>query len=237
MQQLFIYWIIYAFFGWIVETLYTSIPKGSFQERGFLFGPIIPIYGFGALMILYLLNPFFDNIFLVFILGIIATSILEYITSYIMEKIFHMRWWDYSNRKFNIQGRICLRNSVLFGILSVVLVEFIHPKVSQFIINIPPEYFGITSTILFILVMIDTLNSIVYSLNLSKIKLEIDKISEEIIRSKEVIKQETRKSLEEIKVSIGSLEHHIIKAYPNLKNNLRKRLEEVKTLIEKNEEN
>lgn len=237
MQQVFIYWIIYAFLGWIIETLYTSIPKGAFQERGFLFGPIIPIYGFGALIILYLLDPFFESIFLVFVLGIIVTSILEYITSYIMEKIFHMRWWDYSNRKFNINGRICLRNSLLFGFLSVFLVEFIHPKVSQFILNIPSEYFGITSTILFILVMLDTVNSIVYSLNLSKIKLEIEKISEEISRSKEVIKLETRKSLEEIKVSVGGLEHHILKAYPNLKNNLRKRLEEVKELMEKKEDN
>ena len=114
--ELFLLYIAYSTLGWCGEMLYCSIPKGHIcEKRGFLNGFLCPIYGHGALLVLYLLHGGFQNPVLTFIFGAIVTSILEYFTSWIMEKLFHMRWWDYSHYKFQINGRVCLLNSTCFG--------------------------------------------------------------------------------------------------------------------------
>lgn len=123
----------YSCIGWICECIYCSIPQKRFVNRGFLTGPICPVYGFGALLVLFLLDPLSDYPVAVFILGVLLTSILEYITSVILEALFHMKWWDYSNKKLNIHGRVCLLNSTLFGLLSIALVYVIHPPITHFI--------------------------------------------------------------------------------------------------------
>ncbi len=157
----YLYWLIYAFLGWIIETCYVSIPTGHFVHRGFLYGPIIPIYGFGALSILLVLLPYSESPWFIFFLGILLTSFLEYLTSYVMEKLFDMRWWDYSERKYNINGRICLRNSILFGLLSVALVEFIHPNVQNIIQTYNHHQLYQFSKITFFLFFIDFILSII----------------------------------------------------------------------------
>ena len=115
--ELFLLYIAYSTLGWCGEMLYCSIPKGHIcEKRGFLNGFLCPIYGHGALLVLYLLHGGFQNPVLTFIFGAIVTSILEYFTSWIMEKLFHMRWWDYSHYKFQINGRVCLLNSTCFAL-------------------------------------------------------------------------------------------------------------------------
>lgn len=163
MIELIFIWFIYAFLGWIVETTYVSVPAGHFVERGFLRGPIIPIYAFGAFIVLYILMPYGTHPIYIFILGTIATSTLEYITSFILEKLFNMSWWDYSKQKFNINGRICLKNSILFGLLSVVLVLWINPFIVSFTKSLDP---GIVNTLAPILVGVTLID---LSLTLSSI--------------------------------------------------------------------
>mgnify|MGYP000010865825 FL=1 len=131
------YFILYAFLGWVCEDLYCGIPAKKFINRGFLYGPYCPIYGFGALLILYPLLFVKDYPILVFILGVIITSTLEYITSWVMEILFKTRWWDYSERFMNINGRVCLLNSTLFGIMSIVVVYIIHPIIQDIVLDIP----------------------------------------------------------------------------------------------------
>ena len=135
-----LYFFIYAFLGWCCECVYCSLGDKKVVNRGFLNGPICPIYGFGALAIIYLLNDYIGDWAIVFTMGLIMTSILEYVTSVILEFLFHSTWWDYSNRMFNINGRVCLKNSILFGIMSVVLMEIIHPMVVRFVENININY-------------------------------------------------------------------------------------------------
>lgn len=177
----YIYWLIYAFFGFIIETLYVSIPNKRFVERGFLHGPIIPIYAFGAMAILCFLEPFFNNPLLVFILGIIVTSALEYLTSYTMEKLFDMRWWDYSQRKYNIKGRICLRNSLLFGLLSVVLVEWIHPVIKVFVASVPVSVLQFVFYTSFILLIIDFTSSTLAAINIKHYMKDLALVKQEIL--------------------------------------------------------
>lgn len=132
-----LYFAIYSILGWGCEVIYCFLPAKHFINRGFLNGPYCPVYGIGALIVLYLLEPYKTSPFLVFLLGIFLTSLLEYITSYILEKTFHAHWWDYSKRKYNIYGRVCLLNSTLFGILSLLIIYLVHPAVMKLILHIP----------------------------------------------------------------------------------------------------
>ena len=126
--ELFLLYIAYSTLGWCGEMLYCSIPKGHIcEKRGFLNGFLCPIYGHGALLVLYGLHGGFRNPFLTFFFGAILTSILEYFTSWIMEKLFHLRWWDYSHYKFQINGRVCLLNSTCFGLACVLLCHIVQP--------------------------------------------------------------------------------------------------------------
>ena len=134
--QIFLLFIFYSFVGWICEVAYCSISQRRFVNRGFLYGPICPIYGCGAIIIFSFLMPLSDNLILLFFASMILTTILEYFTSWVMEKLFATKWWDYSNYKFNIHGRVCLLNSVLFGIMGIVAVHFVHPFVLSWLYKI-----------------------------------------------------------------------------------------------------
>ena len=162
--DLVIYFLIYSFIGWTCEVIYCSIPRGLFVNRGFLNGPICPIYGFGAVFIISFLSSFKDNIVELFLLAMLLTSILEYITSVILEKLFNTKWWDYSNNKFNINGRVCLLNSTLFGLLSVILVHVVHPCIVNLIESIQVSYkvmFVYIVGIIFLIDMIFTLKGLI----------------------------------------------------------------------------
>ena len=111
---LFVWFIIYSFFGWVYESLWASFNERQWVNRGFLSGPVIPIYGFGAVSFVLLLSDI-NNPAYIFILGMLIASILEYFTSWAMEKLFHARWWDYNHYPFNLNGRICLYGALLFG--------------------------------------------------------------------------------------------------------------------------
>lgn len=102
-----ILFFIYSLIGWLMEVLLTLYNEHKFVNRGFLLGPCCPIYGFGCIILYLLLKPYTNNVIVLFILTLFTCSVIEYITSYFMEKIFHLRWWDYSNLKYNLNGRIC----------------------------------------------------------------------------------------------------------------------------------
>lgn len=134
---LFLCFTVYAFLGWVLETVYATIKKRCFINRGFLNGPFCPIYGFGTIVLITFLKPFMNNVFALFIFSIILTSLLEYLTGYILETLFHSSWWDYNNRKYNIKGRICLEFSIYWGLLSIFILKIIHPTLDFIIKWIP----------------------------------------------------------------------------------------------------
>lgn len=195
MIELIFIWFIYAFLGWIVETTYVSVPAGHFVERGFLRGPIIPIYAFGAFIVLYILMPYGTHPIYIFILGTLATSTLEYITSFILEKLFNMSWWDYSNQKFNINGRICLKNSILFGLLSVVLVLWINPLIVSFTKSLDQN-------------IVNTLVPILVGITLIDLGLTLSNILGLSKRIKEDIRSHIKKG-----------EARLLRIFPDLKSN------------------
>lgn len=130
----FLLLMTYSIIGWCGEMVYCSICQRKLcEKRGFLNGPICPIYGHGALVVLLCLHGGCKNPLLTFLLGAVLTSLVEYITSFAMEKLFHMRWWDYSQYKFHLNGRVCLLNSTLFGLASVFLCHFANPPISAWL--------------------------------------------------------------------------------------------------------
>lgn len=158
-ETYFFLFIIYSFCGWAIETTGEAIKSKKFVNRGFLIGPICPIYGFGATLINIFLSNYANDIFAVFGLSMILCGTLEYFTSWVMEKIFNARWWDYSNVKLNINGRVCLEIIALFGIAGVFITRFMNPFLVEKISYIPQDILNVIFSIFVTILIIDTIVS------------------------------------------------------------------------------
>lgn len=135
-----LFFYIYCMLGWCFETTYVSICKKKFVNRGFMKGPFLPIYGAGAVTVLFVTIPFRKNIILIYIFGALAATILEYITGELMERLFKVRYWDYSRKKFNYKGHICLSSTVAWGFLSILMTQIIHKPIENIVFKISSEF-------------------------------------------------------------------------------------------------
>ncbi len=168
------YFIIYSFLGWIIESVFKTLCERKLVNSGFLHGPFCPIYGIGALIMYFCLKNFSGNAFIVFCLGFVVLSIWEYVVGAFLEKVFNTKYWDYSNNKYNLQGRVCLTNSVFWGILGIIFIYFVHPFVEEKLSIINNDIICYISIAIVIYLIIDTTISITKVLqidsNLSKIE-------------------------------------------------------------------
>ncbi len=210
----FFLFFIYAVIGWIVEVIYVFIIDKKLVNRGFLIGPYIPIYGVCATIMTLYLTQYKDNPLTVFILAMFICSFIEYMTSYTMEKLFKARWWDYSNQKFNLNGRTCLLNTFLFGVLALVLIYIVNPPLLSLIDKINKNTLNIISVICLVIFLIDLVISTKVILNLK------DKISQ--VKSDATI--EIKKLVTDI-LHKKYLPTRILKAFPKVKFNLRSKKE------------
>jgi len=206
----FLYFIVYSFLGWICETIYCSILDKKYINRGFLKGPFCPIYGVGALMVITILNPVADNSILLFFSGMIFTSILEYMTGFLLEVLFNLKWWDYSGYKFNIQGRVCLLNSILFGILSVITVNYINPVITKLIASIPLSYSVWGAGILITFFLLDTIITVLKVLQLGGKLQEMHVIYQELKEKSEIYKDIVQQNIDKLDELIGHENEKII---------------------------
>ena len=186
MLKIFYIFIIYAIIGWLMEVAIVSVKKGHLTARGFLIGPWCPIYGFGALFITFLLRKYYDDPIALFVMSFLLGSILEYVTSYLMEKLFKARWWDYSDHRFHINGRVSLTTSLGFGALGLLLVYVMNPFFLKIVRNIPPLIFNIIMIIILLVFIVD----VIVSFNI------ISKIKKDSLRN---LKDVTEKATEETK--------------------------------------
>lgn len=130
-DKLIMYFLIYSFLGWLLETFYGILVLGHFVKRGFLFGPLCPIYGFGAVIFILIFDGLKGHNLKKFIISMIVFSLFEFVASWILEIVFHLRWWDYSNAIFNIQGRICLSFSIVWGLSGIIFSNYLHPFIEK----------------------------------------------------------------------------------------------------------
>lgn len=184
MNRIPIYILLFFFYsaaGWFVESLYRSIGEKRIINSGFLTGPMCPIYGTGALvMTVFLYNPFKDNLLAVFLLGMLLCDLVEYITSVLMEVLFHARWWDYTYEFLNIRGRICLKHTLYWGIASIAFVKLIHPKIDGIVQNFDLKTVRIILIAIFAVFFVDVANSVRKALDIRKLQDKLSKILETV---------------------------------------------------------
>lgn len=227
--ELLALFFIYAFLGWCSEVSYHALVTGTFVNRGFLNGPICPIYGIGVLGVVFLLDAVKDSTLLLFFAALILTSILEFLTGFLLEKLFHARWWDYTNEPFHLGPYICLKFSLIWGFACVFVVKLLHPFI-LLCIGLLPLILGkvllaIASAALFadLYVTITTITHIFHRLeHLEKLATEIQNISDRI---GERISDSTLEVLEKKRQGKERFEEYI--------DALDKRLEESKELLTK----
>lgn len=224
-EQYIALFFIYSIAGWIMESVSISIRNKKVTNRGFLIGPYCPIYGCGVVLITILLQKYHDDIPATFFLSILICGTLEYATSYFMEKIFKARWWDYSTRKFNINGRICLETLVPFGIAGTVITIWINPFLLKYINMVPTLAMHIILGIISILFIADSIVSFKIILNLKEMSKEFKDNTDEISNK---VKRIIRKKM--------VLYRRLVRAFPRIKENvfyskwdeMKKRIEESK---------
>lgn len=185
--EIIIYFITYSFLGWVMESIFRSISEKKIINTGFLKGPFCPIYGVGAIIMLLFLKRFSDNLAVLFIVSVVVLTIWEYLVGVLLEKLFHTKYWDYSKNKFNFQGRICLTNSIFWGILGVVFVKYIHPAIENLIEKIDVRILIFVYSILGIVILVDMITSIVKVKNIKVTLEKIEKLNNEI---REKLKEE-----------------------------------------------
>lgn len=159
-SMLFLLFIIYSFLGWCMEMVVCYIATKEWVNRGFLIGPICPIYGCGCLLIILLLDRYLKDPIVLFVMAMLLCSLLEYFTSYLMEKLFKARWWDYSHKKYNINGRICLDNIFAFGILGLLMMYLVNPFVVKMLGYVSLNIINVMAIVIAIIFIIDNLISL-----------------------------------------------------------------------------
>lgn len=184
----FTYFLLYSFLGWVMESIFRSIIEQKIINTGFLKGPICPIYGIGAFIMVFILNRLSNNIIILFFASMIILTIWEYVVGVFLEKTFHTKYWDYSDHKFNFQGRVCLTNSICWGVLGVLFVKYIHPFMEGQIAKIDSNILYFVIGIISICVLVDAIVSIT---KLKTLKGALDKI--------ENLNKEIKEKLNDIK--------------------------------------
>lgn len=208
----FLIFIIYSFVGWILEVTAVFFTQGKLINRGFLFGPYIPICGIGGLILLLVLDQFKNDPFNLFVIFSVYASVLEYVASYLMEKIFKARWWDYSHVKFNLNGRICLSNTLIFGLIGLLTVYFLNPFLLNSLKLISQNIIILTALILLVIFVIDC----IISFNI------VNKIKKTFINKSDNTEEINKKIKRIIKQS------HIVKSFPLIKEKILKKVGELK---------
>lgn len=178
----FLLFLFYSVGGWILEVIYCVIDdtwinkKFTIENRGFLNGPYCPIYGVAGVAMAVLLTPIADNNILLFFVGIVVCDFVEYMTSVIMEKIFHARWWDYSHEFLNLNGRICFKHSMMWGVLSLVFIKFIHPPVLELFQNLDSNTIFLVSTSSALIFFWDLFNTLLTTISIRSLQSQLYKI-------------------------------------------------------------
>lgn len=236
------YLILYSFAGWVLESVSKTIDQRKFVNSGFLNGPFCPIYGFGALIMLLCLSFLKEKPGLLFLAAFFLLSIWEYIVGVFLEKVFQTKYWDYSHLKFNFQGRICLKNSIFWGVLGVLFICYLHPFIEEYITMLPSDLLCYIDVIIGIAIIVDLVFSVMAIINFEsaiqkanelgdsikekvkelkelndKNKAKVEAIEKNSIENIEMMIQELKRRQTRLKIRIYRQANRLKKAFPSMK--------------------
>ena len=174
------FFIIYCFLGWVWESAYVSVRKRKWVNRGFMHGPLLPIYGSGAVIVLLAALPVRKSVIAVYFAGMIAATLLEYVTGAVMEALFKVRYWDYSNQRFNLNGHICLTSSLGWGLFSVAMVYWLHKPFERVVLAIPEAVLSPIVHVIMMLAAADFALSFKAAIELRDVLIKLEQVKEEI---------------------------------------------------------
>lgn len=226
------FFYFYCFFGWCFESTYVSLKCKRFVNRGFMRGPFLPLYGSGAIMMLLVSMPFQDNLFLVYVAGCIGATILEYVTGVAMEAIFKVRYWDYSNQRFNFQGHICLSSSLAWGGLTILMTEWMHKPVERFAMRIPMSVLTVIVMILTAVIWADFALSFKAALDLRDVLIRMEKAKQELLHVQKRLDVIIALANEEVENRKEALSDNLSQRKEELSENLEARVDNLKDSIE-----
>lgn len=222
-----IFFYIYCFLGWCFESAFVSIKSRKLVNRGFMRGPFLPLYGCGAMMMYVVSLPFQSNIILTYIAGVIGATALEYITGVLMETLFKVRYWDYSSQPFNFQGQICLRSSIAWGFLTILMTRVIHKPIERAVMSIPMNVLSYVTIAVTIYMVADFTLSFKAALDLRDIMVKMEKVKEEMVRMQrrlDVIvafnNEEKEQKRQEREVRVGELAASLEQRFSSLKESI-----------------
>ena len=225
------FFFIYGFLGWCTEVAFAAWKERTFVNRGFLNGPICPIYGFGVCSVVYLLKPFESNFILLYISSVILVSALEWLTGFLLEKLFHHKWWDYSNMPLNLNGYICLLFSLIWGVFCVAIVSVIHPFIQRCVFRLPVTLTMVVLVILSISMFADHYITASEILKLNKRLAKMQEIADELHEISDKIGENIYKSTitaigkeEDLKVSISTKQEELTDTLDGITDEVKERI-------------
>ena len=209
------FFYIYCFCGWVWESCYVSAKQHHWVNRGFLHGPLLPIYGSGAIIILFVTLPVADNLWLVYILGLLAATALEYVVGAVMERLFKVRYWDYTKQPFNLHGYICLTSSIAWGFFSILLVRFVHPPIDRLLHKLPALLVNPLAGIITAAFLYDTVTSTRAAIDLREVLTKLTEENAELRRLAEKAEAAQARTAEELKAfrEKTSLDKYLLQSY------------------------
>ena len=225
-QWLFFFYF-YCFCGWCFESVYVSLKSRKWVNRGFMRGPFLPLYGSGAIMMLIVSMPFRDNVILTYLAGVAGATALEYITGVTMEALFKVRYWDYSKQRFNFQGHICLRSSVAWGFLTILMTKVVHRLIEQFVLSIPGSILAPVTMVLTFYIVVDFTLSFKAAMELRDLLDKMQKLKEEVERLQKRLdvlvafsNAEKEQRRQESELSLAELSRGVKQRFASLKENI-----------------
>ncbi len=218
LYELLFYYVIYSFLGFCTEVIHSTLKTGKFVNRGFLNGPVCPIYGFGMVVVLLTLSKFFNDLFLLFFYSMLLTTFIEFLAGFALERIYKRKWWDYSNEPFNLMGYVCLRYAILWGLACVGIIKVVHPTIYKITNNINTNLGYFLLSFFAVIMIADFVITIIQIKYNNKKFQELKVISDELKKSSELIGEKlTSLTLAFDGVSKKIENSRIVKAFPRLK--------------------
>ena len=219
----FLLFLMYAFIGWVAEVILAYFTHKKFINRGFLIGPYCPIYGVGVLLIVWLLKRYMDSALALFVLAMVICMALEYMTSFIMEKLFNTRWWDYSDKRFNINGRICLETAIPFGVGGLIIMYLVNPFFEGLLNQLSDKVILVLGLSLLGIFLVDLIISLRVILRVNSVDVSKYKDNTEVINKK----------VREYLMKHSVLTRRLMQSFPNAKLEIRNIKDKIIKKIEK----